>query len=327
LLTVFIGVFFNKYAYKFNMIDNPVDRSVHSIPTIKGFGVVFFVSIYVTLFTLNYSFSVNNILLLLSILVVAGLGLLDDIKGSLPITKIGFLIVAYILLYLDGYIINDLGVFLNVDFEIYGIAAIVFTLFALVAFTNAFNLIDGLDGLSGLVSGLIFISFLFIGYLNNDKLMVIISTLFLSSVIVFLFFNWHPAKVFLGDSGSLMIGFVISILGIKSLSYIEPVAIFYIAAMPIFDSIVVFCRRLSMKLSPFNADKGHLHHILLQYLKGDVVKTVSIIGIIQLLFSIIGTVIISNMKDSFIPLIVFILLLIVVYKISIKHHLVQDNIN
>ncbi len=326
LLTIFIGMYFNKYANKYGLIDNPNSRSSHNAPTVRGFGVVLFISIYITLFAFNYSLVIDNILLLVSIFIVMMLGLLDDAKGSSPIAKITSLFIVYIMLYLDGYVINNLGVFLNISFELYDVVAIAFTLFAIVAFTNAFNLIDGLDGLSGLIAIVIFSSFLLIGYLNNDQLLTTVSILFMSSIAVFLFFNWHPAKVFLGDSGSLMIGFVISVLGIKSLNYIEPIAIFYIAAIPIFDSLIVFSRRVSLRLSPFSPDQSHFHHILLYCLKGNIVKTVVTMVIMQLIFSIIGVVIIANVQDSFIPLIVFIFLLVVMYKLLTWRYLVQNSI-
>jgi UDP-GlcNAc:undecaprenyl-phosphate GlcNAc-1-phosphate transferase len=272
----------------------------------------------------NQSFFSENILLFGSVFLVTTLGLMDDIKGSLPIVKIAVLIVAYVILFLDGYLISDLGDFLSMRLELNYIVAILFTLFVIVAFTNAFNLIDGLDGLSGLVSVVTLASFLFIGYINDDQFLTIIPTLFISSIIVFLFFNWYPAKVFLGDSGSLMIGFIISVLGIKSLDYIEPIAIFYIAAIPIIDSIIVFWRRITTRLSPFVPDKSHLHHVLLYYFEGNIVKTVITIGSIQAFFSIVGITIVSNVDDSFISLMIFIIFLITMYKLLTNRYLIQQ---
>jgi UDP-GlcNAc:undecaprenyl-phosphate GlcNAc-1-phosphate transferase len=128
------------------------------------------------------------------------------------------------LLYAEGFIITNLGVFIGANLELSLVGGIVFSALCIMTFTNAFNFIDGLDGLSGLISVIIFSSFLVIGIMNNDKLLVTIPILFITSLAVFIFYNWHPAKVFLGDSGSLMIGFTIALMAIRSLSYIEPIS-------------------------------------------------------------------------------------------------------
>jgi UDP-N-acetylmuramyl pentapeptide phosphotransferase/UDP-N-acetylglucosamine-1-phosphate transferase len=122
LLTIFIGMYFNKYANKFGLIDNPNSRSSHNTPTARGFGVVLFISIYITLFAFHYSLIIDNILLLVSIFIVMMIGLLDDAKGSSPIVKITSLFIAYIMLYLDGYVINNLGVFCIFLWELEGAA-------------------------------------------------------------------------------------------------------------------------------------------------------------------------------------------------------------
>ena len=323
LLILALYALLKRYADKLNLIDHPNIRSSHSKPTIKGFGIIIFISVYSTLIIFHNLFFIENILLLSSILVVTVLGLLDDVKEVSPTIKIAYLIIAYVLLYLDGYLIGSLGVFLGVELDLSNTIAILFTLFSVVSFTNALNLTDGLDGLLGLVSIAIFGSFLVVGYMNSSEMLIVISALYISSFIVFLFFNWHPSKVFLGDSGSLMTGFVISILGIKSLDFIEPVAILYIAAIPIFDSIIVFSRRISKRLSPFFPDKSHMHHILLYCFQGDVIKTVITIFAIQVVFSVAGVVVVAYVEDSFISLTLFILLTISLYKLLTKRYLIQ----
>ena len=132
--------------------------------------------------------------------------------GTNPFIKIATLVIVYSFLYAEGFLITNLGVFLGVSLNLNLMLAILFTILAIVAFTNAFNLIDGLDGLSGLIAIIIFLSFLVIGIKNNDQFLITIPILFITSLVVFLFYNWYPAKVFLGDSGSLMIGFTISLM-------------------------------------------------------------------------------------------------------------------
>ena len=169
-----------RYAKNLNLVDIPNIRSSHTVPTIRGFGLVIFSSVCVTLLIFNLSFFIENIYLLSAVFLIVLLGLVDDIKETLPMIKIGTVIVVYLLLYIDGFLITNLGIFIGVSIELYFFVSILFTLFALVAFTNAFNLIDGLDGLSGLISMIILFSFLFIGYENNDQLLIIIPILFIA---------------------------------------------------------------------------------------------------------------------------------------------------
>ena len=173
--------------------------------------------------------------------------------------------------------------------------------------------------LSGLVAIVILSSFIYIGYFNDNDLLIFLPMMLITTLVVFIFFNWNPAQVFLGDCGSLMIGFVISVLGIKSLDYIEPIAILYIAAIPIFDSIVVFFRRIQKKQHPFTPDRKHLHHILLFYTDGNIKKTVLIIATIQAVFSSVGVMIFTQVEDSFVPLIIFVMLLVLVYILTFHY--------
>ncbi len=315
LVTYFAYQLLIKVAKHLNLIDIPNSRSIHHNPTIRGFGVVIFASIGLTLVVFDITIFAEHPNLLSAVMLIGLLGLIDDIKETPPIIKITTLIVVYIFLYAEGFLISYLGVFLGFSINLSLIVAILFSTGAIVAFTNAFNLIDGLDGLSGLIAIIIFLSFLFIGITNNDRLLITIPVLFITSLSVFLFYNWSPAKVFLGDSGSLMIGFVISILGIRSLNYIEPISILYITAVPIIDALFVYLRRLLDGKSPFQADKLHCHHILLTHLNGSVKKTVLTIATIQLISCVVGVVFVANVSDSFIAFIVFITIYVVIYSV------------
>ena len=318
LFLLFITYFFyqilNKFAKKFNLIDLPNARSSHDSPTIRGFGIVIFISIGLTLLIFQTSLLIDKAYLLSSILLIGMLGMVDDIKTTPPIIKIATLILVYIFLYSEGILITDLGVFLGTNIQLSLVVGITFSAIVIAAFTNAFNLIDGLDGLSGLISIIIFSSFLLIGIMNNDKLLVTIPILFITSLAVFIFYNWHPAKVFLGDSGSLMIGFTISLMAIRSLSYIEPISILYITAVPIIDFLFVTVRRSLDGASIFKADRLHCHHILKSYFNNSVRKTVIVIAVFQMLFSSLGIVFVSEVNDSFTVLALFLLIFFIIFK-------------
>ena len=315
LISLFGYFLLINYAEKYYLIDVPNNRSSHNNKTPKGFGIIIFLACLISLLIFESSLLLENSFFFISVFLVLILGIHDDIKDSSPIVKIVIPIFAYFFVYLDGYLIDSLGVYLGMNVDLHNIFSIIFTLFALIAYTNAFNLIDGLDGLSGLLGIIILTSFAYIGHVNNDKFLLLIPLIIISSLIVFLIFNWNPAKVFLGDSGSLLIGFIISILGIRSLDFIQPIAILYIAAIPIFDSIVVFFRRLNKKQNPFQPDRTHLHHNLLFRTK-NVKKTVLIMAMIQICFSIIGLTLIVNIEDSFISLIIFLIFLFTIYLLT-----------
>jgi len=314
LVTYFAYQLLIKFAKKVNLIDLPNSRSSHVLPTIRGFGIVLCFAIGITLFVFNQDLFIQHSNLLSAVLLVGILGLVDDVVGTNPFIKIATLVMIYIFLYAEGFLITNLGVFLGVSLNLNLTLSILFTILAIVAFTNAFNLIDGLDGLSGLIAIIIFLSFLFIGVKNNDQFLITIPILFITSLAVFIFYNWHPAKVFLGDSGSLMIGFTISLMAIRSLSYIEPISILYITAVPIIDFLFVTVRRSLDGASIFKADKLHCHHILQSYFNNSVRKTVIVIAVFQMLFSSLGIVFVSEVNDSFTVLALFLLIFFIIFK-------------
>ena len=315
LVTYFAYQLLIKFANKVNLIDLPNSRSSHVLPTIRGFGIVLCIGIGITLFVFNQDLFIEHTSLLTAVLLVGILGLVDDVVGTNPFIKIATLIMVYTFLYAEGFLITNLGVFLGVSLNLNLTLAILFTVVAIVAFTNAFNLIDGLDGLSGLIAIIIFLSFLVIGIKNNDQFLITIPILFITSLAVFIFYNWHPAKVFLGDSGSLMIGFTISLMAIRSLSYIEPISILYITAVPIIDFLFVTIRRLLDGVSIFKADRLHCHHILQSYFNNSVRKTVIVIAVFQILFSSFGLVFVSEVNDSFTALTLFTLIFFIIFNL------------
>ena len=317
LITHFSFKILVKVAKKINLLDVPNSRSSHNLPVIKGFGSVIFFSIGITLFAFKSFLITDHPYLLCAILIIGLLGLVDDMKNTSPIIKILTLVVTYIFLYFEGFLILSLGTFFGIEIGLNLIIAIIFSSLSIVALTNAFNLIDGLDGLSGLIAIIIFLVFFIIGINNNDQLLITMPILFITSLAIFIYYNWYPAKVFLGDSGSLMIGFVISLLAIRSLDYIEPISILYITAVPIIDFLFVILRRVRDGVSIFQADRLHCHHILLSYFNDNVKKTVIVISAFQLAFGAFGLIFIASIKDGSIPLVLFLATFIIIYKLLI----------
>lgn len=138
--------------------------------------------------------------------------------------------------------------------------------------------------------------------------MMTLSVSVIVALLAFLFFNWYPAKIFMGDSGSLTLGFVISILSVLSLQYIAPSAVLFIIAMPLIDTFIVMRRRIQRGQSPFKADKNHIHHFLYKT-KVNVKISVMMLLYLQLALSIAG----YQLKDAneVLSLALFILLLFI----------------
>lgn len=276
-----------RYAPSVGLVDVPNHRSAHRqvTPRGAGIGIVFGVMVSDIVFLNDIVFS--HLASFLAILLVFAVGVLDDHRDTAPKTKFYVIFTAVALLAYDGMLVDSLGELFGHQIAL-GWFAIPFTMFAVAGFTNALNLSDGLDGLAGLLSIIILSTLCVVGYENHDLFIVSTSLSFIAAIMAFMWFNWNPAKIFMGDSGSLTLGFVISVLSIKAADYIHPISILFIAAIPILDTLIVMIRRKRNGYSIFTADKLHIHHILLRFFNGNVRKTVILIALLQLGFSIVG---------------------------------------
>ncbi|MDZ7817310.1 MAG: MraY family glycosyltransferase [Aliarcobacter sp.] len=288
--------FIIKNASFLGLTDIPNERSSHTKITPRGAGIGFGFAFFTTILLFNFSLFIEYWLLFLGIFLVFLVGILDDHKDASPKAKFYAIFIATFLLYLSDISIYSLGSFFGFEISLWYFA-LPFTMFALAGFTNALNLIDGLDGLAGTITIIILSSFLYIGYIYNDELMIILCRITIVSLLAFLVFNWNPAKIFMGDSGSLFLGFVVSVVACLSLKYIHPIAVFYLAAIPIVDTLVVMTRRIRKGISPFTPDKTHIHHILLKFFGKRVKKTVFFLGLMQVLFSLVGLMLSFNSED------------------------------
>jgi UDP-GlcNAc:undecaprenyl-phosphate GlcNAc-1-phosphate transferase len=295
-------------AHKLGLIDTPNERSMHKRQTPRGAGIAIFLSVMIVQSIFNWDQIMSHILIYSAITFVFIIGVLDDLFDVSPRIKFAVLFFASILVYFQGIHIDSLGNYFGFEMALPLFILFPFTFFAITGLTNAFNLIDGLDGLAGSIGLIIMTTFLWIGLANNDTLIITLSASFIAAVISFLVFNWNPAQIFMGDSGSLTLGFVISILSILSLQYATPTSVLFIVAVPLLDTFVVMTRRIQRGHSPFKADKNHLHHFLYG-VKGNVRLTVILLISIQAIFSIIGFQL--REEDDFLSIILFGLLFFV----------------
>ncbi len=313
ILTLLIIKFLRDHALHFGLVDTPNYRSSHTHDTPRGAGIGLFLSVALISPFFHTEFFFDYLFTYLAIFMVFVVGILDDYQDVSPYKKMLVIVIAVFFLAIDDIIVYDLGTFFDISIHL-GWFAIPFTVFAVAGFTNALNLIDGLDGLAASVSIVILSSLCYIGYIHDDSFIFITSLTFTVALLAFLVFNWHPASIFMGDSGSLTLGFVIAILSVKSLIYIPAVAVLFIVAIPIFDTIIVMIRRKRNGKSMFTADTCHMHHLILGFFGGDVQKSVISIGLLQIIYALTGLQI-SKSTDGGVMLLLFTLNAIFLYMI------------
>ncbi len=311
LLSLFYIKLLVHYAPRLGLVDIPNERSSHTRQTPRGAGIGFFLAVATVAPFFHWTLIENWSWVILAITLVFVVGILDDHKDVSPRSKLIVMVVSTLLIYQSDLVITDIGTYFGFDIQL-GWFALPFTLFAVLAFSNALNLIDGLDGLAGGISIIILGTFFTIGYQHQDEFMMVLSGGFIAALAAFMVFNWHPASIFMGDSGSLMLGFVITTVAIKSLEYIPAVAVLFIAALPIIDTAVVVMRRKRTGRGIFSADQCHLHHIIHEFFTGNTRKTVIFLIILQAVYSLTGLQFTRN-HDNGILLILFLLNIVIVY--------------
>jgi UDP-GlcNAc:undecaprenyl-phosphate/decaprenyl-phosphate GlcNAc-1-phosphate transferase len=276
----FIITFFSipviiQVAKEKKLFDEPDERKVHKtvIPTLGGLGV-FGGFIIALLMCTPPNLAGQLQFFVAAFVVIFFLGLKDDILVISASKKfIGQLIAAGIIIKFGGIQINNMGGFLGIH-EIPNFAGIVLTIFTIIVITNSFNLIDGVDGLAGslgLLTTLIFGTYF---YLIGELAFSVMAFSLSGSLISFLIYNFSPAKIFMGDTGSLLLGLINSILVIKFINVAgmvggtlaleaAPAIGFAILMIPLFDTLRVFALRILDRRSPFSPDRNHVHHFLL----------------------------------------------------------------
>lgn len=324
LLTMLLISMVIKFSSKMGMLDIPNDRSSHIDPTPRGAGVAMFFAYMSILVLFHLEFISEYIGFFLALVLIFAVGVYDDNKGVSPKLKFIVIIIASLLIFfINDFQIDTIGTWFGYETKLPWIIALFLTIFAIVGFTNALNLLDGLDGLAGSISLVIFSSFAYIGYVYGDNFIMTISLIMIFSLIGFLFFNWSPASIFMGDSGSLVFGFAIAVVAIKAIEHISVTSVLLLAAMPIVDTLVVMTRRMQRGLSPFNPDKTHIHHKMLTW-RGSVDHSVLILIVIQIVFSFIGLLLREHEDASSFFLVV--LMLYLFFNFLDERKLVRDKL-
>ena len=284
-VTLFIP-FVRKIAIHIGAMDIPNERKVHKepMPRLGGIGMYAGFLLGYMIFG-EHTDTMNSILIGSFVLLITGI--IDDIKPITAFPKLlGQLSAALIVVFYGNLLLQDVSIFgIYIDFKLF---AYPITILFILGCINCLNLIDGLDGLAGGISSIFFLTIGIIAYFQGRiGLSVVLTFIMLGSTLGFLIHNFNPAKIFMGDSGSMFLGFIISVitlLGFKSIitsSIIIPLCILII---PILDTMCAIIRRKLKGESIGTPDKSHFHHQLLRR-NYSVRTTVLIIYLITGLFS------------------------------------------
>jgi UDP-GlcNAc:undecaprenyl-phosphate/decaprenyl-phosphate GlcNAc-1-phosphate transferase len=259
------------------LFDLPNDRSAHTTPTpsLGGIGIFGGVICGIILWTPPAYFAQLQYTLAAFILLFL-VGTRDDLAPVPPFKKMAMqVLAALILVYKANMTITDWWGILGV-YELSIWAAAAFTLVAIVGIVNAYNLIDGINGLAGSIA---LIASFFFGswfYLTGHIEWATVAIAMLGALTAFLKYNFTPARIFMGDTGSLLIGLTCSVMAIQFITFAKqlptdhvcyfssaPIIALSVMILPIYDTFRVFLRRMVHGKSPFHADKTHIHHLIL----------------------------------------------------------------
>ncbi|OGC94640.1 MAG: glycosyl transferase [candidate division Zixibacteria bacterium RBG_16_53_22] len=253
-------------AGKFNAMDIPDERKVHErpIPRTGGIAMAAGAIIPVLLWAHGDGF-VRAYLAGAAILVC--FGIVDDCRGITPKWKfLGQFAASLVVIFLGGLKIRTLGMLLPGYADLSGWVSVPLTMLAIMGVTNAINLADGLDGLAGGICLLIFCTIGFLAYLQGDVIIGLVCLAMAGAIFGFLRYNTHPATVFMGDTGSQLLGFSAITLSLdltQGNTALSPILPLFLLGIPVLDTLLVMILRLKRRKSPFSADKNHIHHHLM----------------------------------------------------------------
>ena len=284
-------------AEKIALLDQPDSRKAHLQPTPLVGGIGMFLSLALTCALLVPQEGMTGYWL--GAVILLTVGFLDDwrdlghrfkfVVQALAVLSISLLSQTDLITFGDLLYLGEITVQI-------GWFSILVTIFCAVGIINAINMIDGLDGLAGGVSFIAFGAFSLITYLNGDIQLSLFCLAFMGAILGFLKFNRAPARVFMGDAGSFILGFSLLFVCINSSqepgSLVRPVSALLIMAMPIVDTLTIMTRRAMYGRSPFVADRYHLHHIIVRFgfSKEVAVRIILLMATVSSLTAIAGVV-------------------------------------
>lgn len=313
-LAIIVGVltnisihFFLKNYKRFGLVDKPNGRKVHKkpIPVVGGISMVLALIITVFINEDLRDLVINMWVPFLGALVIALVALIDDkIELSSKLRLVIQVVLAFSLSFSGIRIESFHGLF--GIYEIPEVIQYFITIMVVVGTTNAYNLIDGLDGLAGSLSQTTALLFSAMALYMGLEAISLWCFGIAISLMVFLQYNQHPAKIFMGDAGSMTLGFIFSFVAIyllqspveNNFTQYRLVLIFAVLSVAVLDAVRVFLKRYSIKKSIFDADKAHLHHLFL-YISGNHKKVSRMISVFQFTLLILAMFFVSYFSVTF----------------------------
>ena len=291
-------------ANKKRLFDEPNERSSHTVktPSLGGIGIFAGAIFAIVLWTPFGNFG-NLQYILCAFIIIFLIGAKDDIDPVSPSKKIiAQILAASILVFKSDIQLSGFYGLFNLSNEFPQWFYVILSVFTILVITNAFNLIDGINGLAGSI-GVLIAGTLGIWYFMIQRIeFAIVAFTIMGAVIAFLKYNFTPAKIFMGDTGSLLIGLVSSILIIKFIDlnynlepghpykfFATPAVAIGIMIIPLFDTIRVFTTRIIRGQSPFHPDRRHIHHLLIDYGLTHMQATITLVFVNLIFIGIVFT--------------------------------------
>jgi UDP-GlcNAc:undecaprenyl-phosphate GlcNAc-1-phosphate transferase len=265
MLTILLTPLIKKLAIRIGAVDKPNQRKVHMKVMPRLGGLAIYISFIAGVLLLQPD-SPHSLPILLGSLIIVLTGIIDDIRELSPRVKLMGQLAAALVVVLSGIHVEFINLPFGGQLE-FGIFSIPLTILWIVGVTNAINLIDGLDGLAAGVSSIALLTISGMAIIMGDAYVTVLGLILMASTIAFLFYNFYPAKIFMGDTGALFLGYMISVLsllGFKNVTFISLIIPALILGVPISDTFFAIIRRLVHKQPLSAPDKSHLHHCLLR---------------------------------------------------------------
>ncbi|WP_164667643.1 glycosyltransferase family 4 protein [Virgibacillus doumboii] len=266
LISLFITPLLIKISLKMNAIDNPNHRKVHSdpIPTLGGLAI--FISFLAGLLILQPS-DEYHLAIISGAFIIIVLGFFDDVYDlSARVKFLTQLGVASLVVFWGGLQVEFINLPFGGQIE-FGFLSSIVTILWIVGVTNAINLTDGLDGLAAGVSSIALLTMAGMAVIMGNVYVATMAFILFFSTVGFLRYNFYPAKIFMGDTGALFLGYMISVLallGFKNVTVISFIIPIFILGVPISDTLIAMARRFVNKQPLSSPDSSHLHHSLVK---------------------------------------------------------------
>ena len=312
-------------SYHVGALDYPNERKVHKKPMPVMGGLMIYLG-FLFGYMLFAPQSTQMLAILIASFIVVITGILDVIKPLRAREKlVGQVVAALIIVFYGKILLNDIS-FFGYYFD-FGWLAYPITIVFIVAVMNCINLIDGLDGLADGISMIFFITIGVLAFImhNLGSPEITIAFIMIGACLGFLIFNFNPAKIFMGEIGSMFLGFMIAVvclLGFKAVTLTSLVVPMLILAIPILDTLFAILRRIIHHKPIYEADRQHLHHQLLNK-KFSQKTTVLIIYAVSILFS--SASVFYVLKDRKIGAIIYIILVLLITWVVLATNIVTDN--